>query len=135
MADVATIHAARDAHIEREGFWAHGEVTPQREDQTRRATDASRLTFPLQMVIVIVGGILATVGSFWIATSSLRSDVRDILTRMEFQANRDIDWRRLQEERVKDLKEALDEEKRQRSLLRYDLEAKIKELTDKRSRP
>ena len=87
------------------------------------------------MVIVIVGGILATVGSFWIATSSLRSDVRDILTRMEFQANRDIDWRRLQEERVKDLKEALDEEKRQRSLLRYDLEAKIKELTDKRSRP
>lgn len=58
----------------REGFWAHGEVSP-RDDQSRRSTDASKLTFPLQLVLVIIGGIIATTGAFWVATSQLRTDM------------------------------------------------------------
>jgi hypothetical protein len=50
-------------------------VTPAREDQGRRVTDASKLTFPLQLVIVIVAGIVGTTGAFWVATSQLRSDI------------------------------------------------------------
>jgi hypothetical protein len=62
-------------HLGDEGFWAHGEVTPPRDDQQRRATDASKLTFPLQLVVVIVAGIVGTTGAFWVATSQLRADI------------------------------------------------------------
>lgn len=68
------LHAPRDLHLGDEGFWAHEQVTAPREEN-RRATDASRLTFPLQLVIVIVGGIIGTTGAFWVATSALRSDI------------------------------------------------------------
>ena len=50
-------------------------MTPARDDQNRRATDASKLTFPLQLVLVIIGGIIATTGAFWVATSQLRTDM------------------------------------------------------------
>gem|GEM_PF-5293215 len=43
----------------------------------------------------IVGGLitiaLTVSGAFWIATSTLRSDVRDILTRMEMQARTEVE--------------------------------------------
>ena len=55
---------------------SYGDVTPAR-------ADASKLTFPLQLVIIIVGGVVATVGGFWVATSTMRSDLRDIKTTME----------------------------------------------------
>ena len=127
---LTAVPATRELHHGAEGFWAYGEVTPQREDEGRRSTDASKLTFPLQLVIVIIGGIVATVGAFWVATSTLRSDVRDILTRMELQSRSESDQLKLQDERIADQKAALDEEKRQRQLMRYDFEAQIKELKE-----
>ncbi len=92
--------------------------------------DASKLTFPLQLVIIIVSGVVATVGAFWVATSTLRSDVRDILTRMELASRSESDRLKLQDERIADQKAALDEEKRQRTLMRYDFETQIKELKE-----
>ena len=71
--DATTIPASQTPGW-REGFWAHAEVTP-RDDQSRRSTDASKLTFPLQLVIVIIGGIVATTGAFWVATAQLRTDM------------------------------------------------------------
>lgn len=121
-----------DAHFGREGRSPHGVVTPTRDDQNRRSTDASKLTFPLQMVIVIVGGILATVGAFWVATSSLRSDVRDILTRMELQTQTESERLKLQDERISDFRNALEEEKRQRTLQKYDIETRLKELEQRK---
>lgn len=47
----------------------------------RQSTDASKLSFPLQVVILIV----TVAGSVWASTYNLKSDVRDILTRMEYQ--------------------------------------------------
>ncbi len=55
-------------------FGLYEEVTPVR-DESRRSTDASKLTFPLQLVLVIIGGIVATTGAFWVATSQLRTDM------------------------------------------------------------
>jgi len=56
----------------------------------RRSTDASKLSFPLQLVILIVGTVLAGYASNYAGQSSIRSDqaqirsdVRDILTRLE----------------------------------------------------
>jgi hypothetical protein len=52
--------------------------------------NASKLSFPLQLVIVIVTGFLAAAGGIWTnqrnndkAMAQLQSDVRDVLTRME----------------------------------------------------
>lgn len=112
----------RDAHFEREGLWSHDEVTPPREDQARRSTDASRLTFPLQLVIVIVGGIIATTGAFWVATSAIRSDVRDILTRMSMQAEIDKTTGKIQDERAKASSDAMSELKRQQQMQYYDIQ-------------
>jgi len=128
--NVAAFTAPRDLHHGDEAICRHGEVTPPREDRPARATDASKLTFPLQLVIIIVSGVVATVGAFWVATSTLRSDVRDILTRMELASRSESDRMKLQDERIADQKAALDEEKRQRQLMRYDFEAQIKELKE-----
>ena len=130
--------ASREIHDGSEAICRHGEVTPRREEDSgsiavaaaRRATDVTKLTFPLQMVIVIIGGIVATTGAFWISTSSLRSDVRDILTRMMMQADIDKTYRAQEEERFNDFRHALDKEERERKLLEYDFKTKLKELED-----
>lgn len=97
-------------------------MTPSRDDLSRRATDASRLSFPLQLVIVIIGGIIATTGAFWVSTSALRSDVRDILTRMSMQADIDKTNAHLQDERAKSVGDAIGELKRQQQMQYYDLQ-------------
>jgi hypothetical protein len=57
---------------------------------TVSASDASKLSFPLQLVIYIVASFLAASGAVWATQrtndagfSRLQSDVRDILTKME----------------------------------------------------
>jgi len=73
----------------REGLWSDDKVTPDR-DSSRRSTDASRLTFPLQLVVIIVSSVMAASGAVWAQNVyqrqemlGLRSDVRDIKTTME----------------------------------------------------
>ena len=58
-----------------------------------RSTDASKLSFPLQLVIAIVVGCVTIVGGQALidrgrgdAQAQIQSDVRDILTRMEYEA-------------------------------------------------
>lgn len=87
------------------------------EDLNRRSTDASRLTFPLQLVLIIAGGITATTGAYYIANfqvrnemSAVRSDMRDVKTSMEglikYQAAQ-LDSLKTESEEIK-RKEALD---------------------------
>lgn len=102
----AILDAPRELHPGVEGFWAHGEVTPPR-DESRRGADASKLTFPLQLVILIVGGIFATTGAFWVSTSVMRSDVRDILTRMDMQSRLETEKSKAQEIRDSTLHEQI----------------------------
>lgn len=54
----------------------HEQVTPVRDSQSRdRSTDASRLTFPLQLVIIIVGMFVSVFGGVWTATSGINSKI------------------------------------------------------------
>ncbi len=69
-----------------------------------RGTDASRLTFPLREVVLIVGTALAV----YTAQSGMRSDLRDIQTRLEL--SRDIERAQsvAADERLANLKASID---------------------------
>lgn len=93
---------------------SYGDVS---HEFSRRATDASRLTFPLKLVLIIGGGIVATTGAYWLSNfqvrnemSAIRSDMRDIKTTMEglksFQASQIESLQRENEDLKR--KEALD---------------------------
>lgn len=84
--------------------------------------DASKLTFPLQIVIVIIGGIIATTGAFWVSTSALRSDVRDILTRMEMQQRGEADKAIALHEQFTTLGAQISATERRQELLRLEFE-------------
>ncbi len=58
-------------------------MSPPREE---RRVNAERLSFPLPMVVAIVGTALAVSGGEYVANASMRSDVRDISTRIELQS-------------------------------------------------
>lgn len=88
-----------------------------------RSTDASRLTFPIQLVILVVSCALAVYG----ATISLRSDVRDILTRMAAQTEIDKANNRLLEERAGMQKDAIADLARKVELQKYELQS-VKEM-------
>lgn len=74
------------------------DVSPTTAVRDTRSTDASKLSFPLQLVIAIVVGCVTIVGGQAIMDrgqnlerAKIQSDVRDILTRMEYEATlRDI---------------------------------------------
>lgn len=88
---------------------SYGLVTPAGEHSGGKGNDATRLTFPLQLVIVIVGGVLGTTGAFWVSTAQMRSDVRDLLTRQQDQARVEELQQKLQEERNSQLHDAIQE--------------------------
>ncbi len=118
MNNVHAITASRELHPGVEGFWAHEEVTPPREDRPARATDASKLTFPLQLVIQIA----ALLGAFWMVTSSLRSDVRDILTRMELSRVTDAEKASTLREQITGLAAQISAAERRQELLRLEFQ-------------
>ena len=68
-------------------------MAPPREEKT---VDAGRVTFSWDKVIVVAG----IVAGFYAATYELRSDVRDILTRMEYQSKIDERDNRMINDRV-----------------------------------
>ena len=59
---------------------------------TEKTTDAAKLTFPLQMVLMIIGVVVSSYMAAWSAQSSQReamaalaSDIRDIRTQLDGQ--------------------------------------------------
>jgi hypothetical protein len=108
-----------------------GMSPPRGEEKT---TDARTLTFRWDMVLTI----LAAVGAMYAATYSLRSDVRDILTRMELQAKIDAQSEQLLRERYEALKEdvaSLTREDRMRQFELKALETRLLALEPKGKRP
>lgn len=88
-------------------------MPPSRAQQ--QEPDASRLSFPLQLVILLVTTVLSVAGSQWATTYNLRSDVRDILTRQESQA-------KLDEERAGNVRDAIGELKRQQAMQAFEIQ-------------
>ena len=90
--------------------------------------DATKLMVSTRVVVGIVTAVLVIVGSAWASTWGLRSDVRDILTRMEAQ-QRATDARDklldVQAQATKDqaqsLKIAMDDMRRRQELQQYEI--------------
>lgn len=94
---------------------------PRRVNQMmRRATDIEDVKFPMRAVVGLVLFTAALVGSQWALTSSLRSDIAAIVTRMD--ADDEIDKRDKQAEAV--------EQAAAEKLLNGRLDAIDKRITD-----
>ena len=79
---------------------------------------------------VMIGIVLFAVtmaGSIWSSTYGLRSDVRDIITRMEAQKTAYDSAAKLQEVQSTGLKSAIDDMKRRQELQQYEIQA-LKEV-------
>lgn len=76
---------------------------------------ASRLSFPMQLMISIVSTVIAVVVAILGATSSIRSDVRDIATRMELREA-------MYETKFRGLEEQLADQRRQLALLQVNFD-------------
>jgi hypothetical protein len=88
----------------------------------RRKTDAAGLHFPLQLVIMIATTSAAAAVTIWGSQYGLRSDVRDIRTRMEMAAELAVVQTKLQEERAAALKAAIDAVQRDQRMTQFEVQ-------------
>ena len=107
---------------------------PSREGRAERYTDAMKLSFPLQFVFVIVSAFLTVAAGMYASTyslrseqSALRSDVRDVLTRLEYQAKIDDRDAKIQEERADAQRESMKEIRNRLELYKIELQQQIKD--------
>lgn len=105
-----------------EAFWRYGTLTA-----TDDTLNVERLRIPLPFALIILGGIVTTLGGMWTITSGLRSDVRDILTHMTMQRQIDESQAKIQEERANAMRESIDAMKRRQELQQYEIQG-LKEL-------
>lgn len=94
------------------------------DDETRT------LTFPLDTVIRVLVVSIGVAGTFWLTTSGLRSDVRDILTQMQSESEKRTLQEKLVDERMSTMRETVNDLKRRLELTQYELSA-VKELVIK----
>lgn len=80
-----------------------------------------------KVLISVVVFVLTIAGSIWGSTSGLRSDVRDIITRMEAQKTAYDSAAKLQEVQSNALRVAVDDMKRRQELQQYEIQA-LKEV-------
>lgn len=125
----AFLDAPRELHPGVEGLWSDDEVTPPRNEQSRRATDVSRLTFPLQLVIVIVAGVVSVYGATWAANWKQASDIRDMHTMMEMQERVNVEKAKAQElrdtslhDQLKAVQDQISAAERRQELLRLEFQ-------------
>lgn len=93
----------------------------------RRLTDATQLQFSAQVVVFIISAFLTVAGAMWATTYSMRSDVRDILTKMEERKKIDELHDKLQDERSAAMRESIESMKRRQELQQYEIQG-LKEL-------
>ena len=84
--------------------------------------NAGRLIFPWQLLVVIVSGFLTAAGGMWSVTYGLRSDVRDILTKIQGQQEIEIQKAKLQDERYNALRESVQDMNRRVQLQQYEVQ-------------
>lgn len=106
-----------------------------------RSTDVTRLSFSLQLVILIVSAALSAGAAIWTtqrssdrAIEKLSSDVRDILTRMDAAKQVDEQKARVSDERAAQLRESVQDIKRRQELQAYEIQA-LKETILKLPQP
>lgn len=83
-------------------------------DSATAAPDASRLSFPTQLVITILSVAVSCALSIFGTTWTLKSDVRDIATRMELRDEKYSD-------QLKALQDQMSEQKRGLNMVQIDV--------------
>lgn len=95
---------------------------------------ATNITFPAQVVMVMMASAISATVAVYASQATLRSDIRDIKTRMEGEAkareaealllsSRAAADAKLQEERTQSIKVAVDAVQRQQQLQQYEFQA------------
>jgi hypothetical protein len=113
---------ARSARSERR----HG-LPERRVVVSPRGTSADRLSFTLRMVVAITVAAVGIAGVQWANTSSLKSDIRDIKTRLEARDQLDEVQAKLQEERAVQLREAVQAMRNRQELQQIEIQS-LKEM-------
>lgn len=99
-----------------------------RIDQVERTPpSADKLVFTPRVLILAVTLSLTIAGGVWASTSGLRSDVRDILTRMDAQRQTSEATAKLQEIQSSSVKTAIEDMRRRQELQQYEIQA-LKEV-------
>lgn len=89
-------------------------MAPRRPVVETPAPDASRLSFPAQLVLTVISVAISVTVSVLGATWSLKSDVRDLSTRMELRE-------KVYANDTEALKGRMADQERKIELMRYDL--------------
>jgi hypothetical protein len=84
--------------------------------------DVAKLVMTPRIVIGIVMLVLSVAGAMWASTLGLRSDVRDILTRMDAKRADDANLARIQELQIGMLKATVEDMKKRQELKQYDIQ-------------
>jgi len=84
--------------------------------------DVTKLHFDTRVVVGIVLFAVSVFSANYASTYSLRSDVRDILTKMAQQDRLEESRAKLQEERSNTLRDAIESMKRRQELQQYELQ-------------
>ena len=87
-----------------------------RWEEPQREVSAERLSFPLKVVITLVGAALSVCVFILSVTWELRSDIRDINTKLGAAAE-------LQSERLNNIREQLASIRRMQDLQNYEIQA------------
>lgn len=111
----------------RDGFMANRARMDALEKQAGMPVDVTKLVLTPRVVVAIVVASLTLAGGIWASTAGLRSDVRDILTRMEAQTATYESVAKLQEVQSNALKTAVDDMKRRQELQQYEIQ-QLKEV-------
>ncbi len=142
--------ASRELHTGVEAICRYDEVTPRAEDSgsiavaARRATDVKNLTFPLQVVLGIIGAVVATTlsvtGAFWIVTSTIRTDIAvirqgqsDQVKIDEYKAKLEEANRQLFQQSIEQVKADLNAVRGQVQLANIEISNVRRELTERQT--
>lgn len=101
------------------------------ETVSNRPVDAARIMLTPSVVATIVVASLSIAGGVWASNSGIRSDVRDIITKMEAQDRTATATARFQDAQTSSLRSAIDDLKRQMELLKYEQQRLREDVTKK----
>jgi hypothetical protein len=100
----------------------HATSAAQLTAMSDRTIDVAKLRFTPSVVISALVLALSVASGIWLSTGGLRSDVRDILTRMDAQAKTDDANRKLSDERLAALRDAVAAMQRRQELQQYEIQ-------------
>ncbi len=105
------------------------------DEVEKMPVDAMKLMLTPRIVASIVVSALLMAGGIWASTSGLRSDMRDVLTRMDAQKTAVDTTAKMQELQANTLRNNIDELKRRQELFQYELTALKEVILTKSTKP